>query len=84
MNKVVKDFADFYGDLDALIAESILPDLAPGDITARMVQDRKGCHHEQARVALKRWQAEGKVEYIGKRKGPRGQAVDAWRMTGKI
>jgi transcription initiation factor IIE alpha subunit len=56
--------------------------LADGDITARMVAERANCEKQKARKMLIKWAADGKAEYIGKRREPSGQSVDAWRLKG--
>jgi hypothetical protein len=83
MKKEVQEFADYYQLLDSLIAETVVPDLASGDITARIVMERRGCHHQQALTLIRHWEKNGKVEFIGKRREPtRGQTVNAWRLKG--
>jgi transcription initiation factor IIE alpha subunit len=68
--------------LDALILQDAPLPLADGDITARMVAERAGCEKQKARKMLIKWTADGKAEYIGKRREPSGQSVDAWRLKG--
>ncbi len=82
MQKAVKEFADHYALLDHLIAAEAPPDLAPDDITLKMLAARAKCGPDKARRMLDKWVSEGKAEYIGRRREARGHAVEAWRLKG--
>jgi hypothetical protein len=66
--------------LDDLILQDTPPPLAADEFTAGMIAKIAKCHNQQARRRIARWIAEGKAEYVGKRREPRGQSVDAWRL----
>jgi hypothetical protein len=67
--------------LDDLIMAEAPPELLPDDITLRSLAKRAKCGPTKARTMLEKWVAEGKAEYIGKRREVRGHAVDAWRLV---
>jgi DNA-directed RNA polymerase subunit N (RpoN/RPB10) len=75
-------YFDLAKALDDLILQDAPPPLADDDLTARMVAERAGCEKQKARKMLIKWAADGKAEYIGKRREPSGQSVDAWRLKG--
>jgi hypothetical protein len=80
MQKAVKDFSDFYGLLDQLIAGESPPPLEADDITVMRLAERAKCGNHKAKSMVVKWAASGVVEYIGKRREPRGHAIDAWRL----
>lgn len=75
--------SDLMKALDDLIMQEAPPPLEDGDITLQILAERAKCGTPKAKVLLKRWEADGKAEYIGKRREPRGHKVDAWRLIVK-
>jgi len=66
--------------LDALILQEIIPNLELSDITAPRVSEKAKCHHQRAMSMIKRWESEGRIEYIGVRRDENGHKSKAWRM----
>lgn len=76
---------EFFKDLDDLILQDVAPPLEEADITTTRVKERveasgRKCDRHQAKEMILKWVAIGKAEYIGKRRGPSGQKVDAWKL----
>lgn len=83
MQKAVKEFADYYGILDRLIAEDAPPPLADTDLTVSRLAVRAKCREQKAARMLAEWEQAGKAEYIGMKRIPRGHKVKAWRLVVK-
>ncbi|HLA88126.1 MAG TPA: hypothetical protein VJL10_08895 [Anaerolineales bacterium] len=84
MKKEVKEFADFYGLLDNLIAQESAPILADDELTINRVAGRADCGRVRAKGMIKRWLAGGLIEYVGKRSEPMFNHVsDAWKIVKK-
>jgi hypothetical protein len=66
--------------LDDLILQEVPPQLAPDDITIALVAERAQVNDQKAKRMIKRWQADGRVEYLGQRRGNHGQLTQAWRL----
>jgi hypothetical protein len=66
--------------LDDLLMQEAPPDLLETDITVMRLARRAKCGGAKAKKLLDEWTAAGKVEYIGKRREPRGHKLDAWRL----
>jgi hypothetical protein len=66
--------------LDDLLMYDAPPYLADDDITVMRLVRHAKYGPNKARRMLNDWTEAGKVEYIGKRREPRGHMVDAWRV----
>ena len=75
--------ADFFKDLDNLLAAQIPPPLADGEFTLYIVMERADCCTKRAAAIIRDAVAAGQMEYIGKRRGKHGHALDAWRVVQK-
>ena len=83
MQKAVKDFADHYALLDNIIAAQLPPPLGDGEFTLYIVMERADCGTKRAAAIIRDAVAAGQMEYIGKRRGKHGHALDAWRVVKK-
>jgi hypothetical protein len=72
--------SDLLKALDDLILQSAPPELAENDITVQGLANYARCGATKARNMLDQWVKEGKAEYIGMRREPRGHSVKAWRL----
>ena len=83
MQKAVKEFSDFYGLLDDLIAAEAPPPLLDTDLTIQRLTKWAKCSAGRARRMIEKWLEQGRVEAIGKRRVESGHAVEAWRLIEK-
>jgi len=83
MQKAVKDFADHYDLLDDILAAVAPPPLADTDVTVARVMARAQCGSVKAHTIIREAVAAGLMESIGKRRGPTGHSVAAWRIIAK-
>lgn len=74
---------DLLKALDDLILQESPPELSEIDITVSRVKERAKCGDKKAETMIKKWVADGAMEYIGKRRGQRGHKIDAWRLVTK-
>lgn len=69
--------------LDDLILSDAPPPLEVTDITIQRIVARANVGGARAQRMIDKWVEEGKVEYIGERREPRGHRVKAWRLKGQ-
>jgi hypothetical protein len=67
--------------LDDLILQENQLNLEPDDVTVARLVKRTQWNKRRVLQAIDKWENEGRLEHIGKRREPeRGQMVEAWRM----
>lgn len=65
--------------LDELILQE-KPLLQDDDLTVNRLMERAKWNRAKAKIMIKKWQEEGKIEYLGKKAATHGRFTDAWRV----
>ena len=65
----------------ALYQRDIAPLLGAGEKTVAMIEQENHIDHKTAKTLIGRWEAEGVVVKVGKRRTEHGITVDAWRLV---